>query len=874
MQRKGHKELTANEINSLASDASICLFRCQPVPELRLDFVSSSAKNILGFDPDEITDPSFHWIEHVHPNDRHLVEREAGKVLSTGKADFTYRFKTGDDSYITIRENLMLQNGDDHQAKTVIGMAMLVNTPTVDNPDYDTIPLNGSHGNDRLDNQRELELLKIALSKINDMIIITQASPERPLDSEIIYVNESFEQFTGYPFSEVWGKSPVFLHGPETDPEILERINKKILNHKPIREEFINYKKSGEKFWVELDMVPFRSYNDSKLYWVGINRDITERKKAQQKLEETARKYQTLVNLSFDAIFEETTDGRVLDCNDSACKMFGYSREELIGKRIQDLVPEEFAETLTDEITQEWTTGNEAPERVNKRKDGTLFPTEINTRLIEVEGEKRVIAYVRDISERKKKNEALIRSQKSLADAQRIAHIGNWNWDIQENELYLSDQACTILGVDKDTFSPTFNKFFSFLPAEEVSRLRKAVDRAFVHGEPIDIQHEIIRLDGEKRIVHEKGEVVFNDNNNPVHMNGTIQDITDQHFVEKELAKLSLVASKTLNGVLITDADGKIDWVNKGFEKITGYSKQEAIGQYHDILLEGRETDNVVGERIKEQRKSGESFTEELLNYHKDGTPYWVRLDISPIFDEAGELNGSIVIYSDITERKKYEEQLRASLHEKEILLQEIHHRVKNNLAIITGLLELESYNYPEGQIRQILKDSQLRIHSIAMIHEKLYKSENLSQIRIYNYITELTSYIERSFINSFCNINIHTDIDDIVMNVNQAIPCGLLLNELVNNACKHAFPSREVGHIHICMAEDQNTISLEVRDDGVGLPETFNIEEVQSLGMNLIHTLVKQLEGELDINGDDGSTFRITFERSDKAGIGNALLK
>jgi|GEM_PF-1726955 len=874
MQRNGHNELTANEINSLASDAPFCFFRCRPVPELMLDYISDSVRNLMGFEPGEMTASSFHWIEHVHPEDRQLVEREAGKVLSAGKTDFTCRFKTRNGSYITIREKLTLQNGEDRQAKTVVGMAILVDTPTGEKPWNDTTPLSMSHGKGRLDNQRELDLLKIALSKINDMIIITQAPPEYPLNSEIIYVNESFEQFTGYPFSEVLGHSPVFLHGPETDPKILDRINNKILNHQPLREEFINYKKNGDPFWVELDMVPFRNHDDSKLYWVGINRDIAERKKAQQKLEETARKYQTLVNLSFDAIFEETTDGRILDCNESACKMFGYSREELIGRHIHGLVSGEFAETLPDEILEEWTTGNKAPERVNKKKDGTLFPTEINTRLIEVEGEKRLIAYVRDISERKKKNEALIRSQKSLANAQRIAHIGNWSWDIQENKLYLSDQACTIFGVDKETFEPSFNKFFNFLPENEVSRLRQAVDRAFVYGEPIDIQHEIIRQDGDKRMVIEKGEVVFNDTNNPVRMNGTIQDITDQHFVEKELAKLSLVASKTLNGVLITDAEGKIEWVNKGFEKITGYSKREAVGQYHDILLDGKETDHAAGERIKEQRKAGESFTEELLNYHKDGTPYWVRVDVSPIFNDSGKLNGSIVIYSDITKRKKYEEQLRASLQEKEILLQEIHHRVKNNLAIITGLLELESYNYPDGQIRQILTDSQLRVHSIAMIHEKLYKNDNLSHIRIYNYITELTSYIERSFNNSFCNINIHTDIEDIFMNVNQAIPCGLLLNELVNNACKHAFSDRDEGHIHICMAEDQNTIKLEVRDDGVGLPETFKIEEVQSLGLNLIQTLVKQLEGELKINGERGSTFEILFKRSDKAGIGNALLE
>ena len=218
----------------------------------------------------------------------------------------------------------------------------------------------------------------------------------------------------------------------------------------------------------------------------------------------------------------------------------------------------------------------------------------------------------------------------------------------------------------------------------------------------------------------------------------------------------------------------------------------------------------------------------------------------------------------EITERKRAEAQVRASLKEKEVLLQEIHHRVKNNLQIISSLLHLHAGYINDQQALEIFQDSQNRVRSMALIHEKLYRSSNLAQIDFAEYVRDLTDYLFRAQKANLQGIDLNIQTDTIFLDIDAAIPCGLILNELVSNSLKHAFPIGWQGEICINLVfENDQRVILKVRDDGVGFPPDLDFRETDSLGLKLVDTLVSQLNGEIELDSSYGTNFKIIFNLS-----------
>lgn len=213
------------------------------------------------------------------------------------------------------------------------------------------------------------------------------------------------------------------------------------------------------------------------------------------------------------------------------------------------------------------------------------------------------------------------------------------------------------------------------------------------------------------------------------------------------------------------------------------------------------------------------------------------------------------------TELSAKNERLRASLAEKEVLLKEVHHRVKNNLQIISTLLELQAYNIHDDNLQKCLKDSQDRIKAMALIHEKLYQSSDLVCIDFWEYIESLVGHLISSFVDDPQRIVMKVDVGDIQMGIERAIPYGLIINELVSNAIKHAFPNGRSGEIEIRLrADERGWITLTVADDGVGLPPGLDFRNTETLGLQLVNLLTKQLQGELSLVNDGGATFTIRF--------------
>ena len=327
---------------------------------------------------------------------------------------------------------------------------------------------------------------------------------------------------------------------------------------------------------------------------------------------------------------------------------------------------------------------------------------------------------------------------------------------------------------------------------------------------------------------------------------------------ESELRKLSHVVEQSPVSVVVTRKDGAIEYVNPKFSQLTGYTFDEVRGKNPRIMKSG-ETDPQVYKELWATITSGGEWHGELHNRKKNGELFWEAASISPVRSGQGEITHFVAVKEDITERKMADLAIRASLKEKETLLKEIHHRVKNNLQVISSLLSLQANETADPHVKTAFAESQDRIRSMALVHEQLYRSQLLSEIDFQQYINVVTARLIEQHARR--HITSSVQVDNVWLDIGRAIPCGLIVNELVSNCLKHAFIDREEGHIAIRMqAEGERMITLEVIDDGCGFPEGVDFLAVNSMGLTIVRTLVDQLDGTIRKVEGKGTHFVIEF--------------
>jgi PAS domain S-box-containing protein len=338
---------------------------------------------------------------------------------------------------------------------------------------------------------------------------------------------------------------------------------------------------------------------------------------------------------------------------------------------------------------------------------------------------------------------------------------------------------------------------------------------------------------------------------------------SDQALHDRLLGRILEAAD---DAIISVDQGQRIVLFNKGAEKIFGWSTPEVLGQSLDVLLP-KDKARVHRQHIREFGQSGAEARRmaeraEIAGRRKSGETFPAEASISQV--DSGGSKIFTVILRDITDRKAAEEKIRASLREKEVLLKEIHHRVKNNLQVVSSLLNLQSRGISDEETRRFFKESQHRVHSMALIHEQLYESEDLSRIDFPSYIGQLVAYLFRSYGVSLSRVSLKTRIEDLHFEVDVAVPCGLIINELVSNSLKYAFPEGRQGEIRIDFKKGpEDRIIMAVEDDGVGFPPGVNLLNTRTLGLRLVRSLAQQLGGQAELKSRSGTQVKIQFSLS-----------
>lgn len=431
----------------------------------------------------------------------------------------------------------------------------------------------------------------------------------------------------------------------------------------------------------------------------GFKRLISEHNLAEKVLKESEQRFKTIFDGAIDGILiADTETKRFYTGNKAICQMLGYSAEEIKNLGIVDIHLKEDLPSVMEQFEKQAKGGATLAKDVPvKRKNGNIFYADINTSLVTFDEKTYLMGIFRDITSRKRAEETLRKSEASLANAQRIAHLGNWEWDIVKNELRWSDEIYCIFGLVPQAFGATYESFLDAVHPDDREFVKKSVNGALYERKPYSIDHRIVLPDGSDRIVHEQAEVIFDTSGRAVQMAGTVQDITDRKRIEKalrvlndsleqriaertaslaktnkelkteiterrrieeELRKLFNAVEQSSCSVVITDIKGNIEYVNPKFRRVTGYALAEVIGQNPRVLKSGEKPSEEY-KCLWDTITSGGEWQGEFHNRKKNGELYWEYASISPIRNLEGVITHFVAIKEDITERKRAEDELR-----------------------------------------------------------------------------------------------------------------------------------------------------------------------------------------------------------------------
>ncbi|MDQ3046077.1 MAG: PAS domain S-box protein [Bacteroidota bacterium] len=600
--------------------------------------------------------------------------------------------------------------------------------------------------------------------------------------------------------------------------------------------------------------------------------EISERLNAERTLLQTQKYTRLLIDSSLDMICASDKEGFITEFNAAAQSTFGYTSEEMIGKHVSLLYADPEARKRINE-EELYTNGKYAGEVVNLKKNGERFVAYLSASVLRDDAGNVVgaMGVSRDISELKRAEEELKISEGKYRAIYDQAYIGIARVGLKEGDfIEVNQRLCDILGYNSE-------------------ELCKMTTWQITHPEDLNTKlperKEFLKsnasvLSTEKRYIHKDGTVVYANltitlvkdvAGVPQYFVSVYEDITERKKADEKLkvqsAKHNAIIESSSHIIWTVDTNLCLTSFNKNF---TSYLKkhydvdaQIGLSVVAGKVISTEEYNNYWKKKYLATLKGEHQYFETKM-VDLQNNLVWREIFLNPIFDEAGAVVEVAGIGHDITEKKLANEQIHQSLQEKEVLLKEVHHRVKNNLQVISSILNLQSSYVKDPSTLNILKESQNRIKSMAFIHESLYQTKDFSSINFSEYVINLSQNLLHSYSGLEHEIKLNLDIQNVFLNLDLAIPCGLIINEIVSNALKYAFvDKKDNGAITIIIVLKGEDLHLKIGDNGIGLPKSIDYRNTESLGLQLVVTLVDQLNGVIELNTEKGTEYNVVFKQN-----------
>jgi PAS domain S-box-containing protein len=588
--------------------------------------------------------------------------------------------------------------------------------------------------------------------------------------------------------------------------------------------------------------------------------DQERRSEIERTLHESELQFRLLVDSVADyAIFMLDTEGRIVTWNSGAARIKGYDVGEIIGHDHARFYTEEDRAmgmpALALQSAREH--GRHESEGWRVRKDGGRFRANVVVEAIR-DNDGQLIGYstvTRDITERREAQARDARFRRVVETAPNAIVMINSAGLIE----MVNAQAEQIFGYDR---TEMLGQHVEMLVPQRFRANHPALRRSFLtdpHSRPMGAGRDLfgLRKDGSEfpieiglnPIETEEGTMVLS----------AIVDISARKRLEERFRR---VVEAAPSAMVMINASGRIEMVNAQAEQVFGYARAEMLGQPVEMLVPQRFRGHHPGLRgsfFADPQARPMGAGRDLYGLAKDGTEFPVEIGLNPIETEEGPMVLSAIV--DISDRKQKEERIQLALKEKDVLLGEVHHRVKNNLQIVHSLLDLQSSRITDRTALDMLRDSQNRIRSMGLIHQTLYQSKDFAKVDFSRFLDSLVPTLVGSYGVNPDRIALSVKAEQVLFPINAAIPCGLVVNELISNALKHAFPGDRTGEIRVRLSTGSDGATmLSVADDGVGIPQGVELGRTSTLGLQLVSLLADQLGGKIAMRRSDPTELVLSF--------------
>lgn len=693
----------------------------------------------------------------------------------------------------------------------------------------------------------------------------------------LLEVNQAYCRMSGYSRSELLGMRIFDLdieadQAPDRAPFV-----KRAIEHGEQRFETRHRRKDGSTFDVEAS-VQYRPTAGGQL--VMFLRDISERKKTAEALRASEERYRSMLSTSPDVVGLTDLHGHIQMVSPAILRLLRCEREdEVLGRPLTDfLVPADRPRALERIAAILGGTPPSPTEYTGLRPDGSTVAVEVNSQFIRgPDGQPtEMILLVRDVTARKAAEAALRASEERHRSILNASPDNITITDLSGRIVLVSPVGVATMGYAKEA-EVVGRSLYDFIAEEERPRAAENIARMFQGVLTGPEEYRGLRADGSAIDLEVNGEFIRGSEGEPRELVFIVRDVTERNRARAELSASEerhrtilqqshdMITKLTLQvpGVvyqyrLFPDGHAAFPFASPGiwniYEVTPEEVRHEATPVFGRLHPDDRER---VTAMIHESARTLDPFHCEFRVVLPGQGLRWRLCDATPErMDDGGTLWHGII--SDITERKEAEDLLRLSLKEKEGLLREVHHRVKNNLQVISSLLRLETSRSAAPDTKRVLGDMQGRILSMAVLHETLYRSDRFGQVDLGGYLRQLAQQLFRA---AASTTRLRLELEPVFLEIDQAIPCGLIVNELLTNSLKHAFAEGTAGEVAMSLAlNPRGEVQITVADTGVGLPTDFDTKRVRSLGLVLVTDLIRQIGGSLAIGPGPGASFGVTF--------------